>query len=109
MPFNEIDMQLFTPVAMLKPESCSHTISKGTLTFSNKAWFCKEVADPLLARYEVLSQEFYRLINPKQPQTFLGKDHSTHTYYILSEEVAGFKFIPTNKKIRLTPCSAIKS
>lgn len=102
MPFTEIDMQLFTPVAMLKPENCSHTISKGKLSFSNKTWFCKAVQDPVRARYEILSQELYRLINSKQPETYLAKDHITNQYYILSEEVLGFQFIPTNKKIRLT-------
>lgn len=102
MPFTEIDMQLFTSVAMLKPENGSHPISKGTLPFSDKMWFCKEVQDPIHARYEVLSQELYRVINPEQPQTYVGKDARTNQYYILSEEVSEFQFIPYNKQIRLT-------
>lgn len=102
MPFTEIDMRFFSPVAMLKPENSSHVITKGKLDFSHKTWFCKEVSDPIRARYEILSQEFYRLLNPEQPQTHLAKDHTTNQYYILSEEIVGFRPIPANKKVRLT-------
>lgn len=102
MPFTEIDIQLFTSVAMLKPENGSHALQKGILAFSQKIWFCKEVSDPMRARYEILSQEFYRLLNPEQPQYYLAKDYATNQYYVLSEEVSGFSPIPFNKKIRLT-------
>ncbi|MBA3536768.1 MAG: hypothetical protein H0T84_09190 [Tatlockia sp.] len=76
----------------------SHIVSKGTLTGSNKTWFCKELEDPATARLELLVQEFFRLIIPHQPETLLACNHDTGVYYILSEEVQGYRKLPLREE-----------
>jgi hypothetical protein len=80
----------------------SHKISQGTLTDSEKLWFRKEMESPADARSEALAQEFFRLLIPRQPETFLAWDETLGTYYILSEAVPGFRFLPENQKERFT-------
>ena len=73
MPIHEIDIQLSQEIDMDCLASGSHAMSKGKLMHSNKIWFCKAASNALRARYEVLAQEFYRLIISGQPETRIAK------------------------------------
>ncbi len=102
MPIHEIDIQLFEKIDMDCLASGSHAMSKGTLMHSNKIWFCKAASNALRARYEVLAQEFYRLIISGQPETRIAKQLQNNEYFILSEEVSGIQQLPLNKQARFT-------
>jgi hypothetical protein len=75
----------------------SHDIIRGKLKGSDKVWIRKEISDPADARLELLAQEFFRLIIPHQPETRIAKDPTTGVFYILSEEVRGYKALPVNQ------------
>src|SRR3990167_8595193 len=77
----------------------SHTVSRGKLKSDpqQKVWICKEIQDPALAKLEILAQEFFRVLIPHQPETLIAKNLSTNTHYILSEEVVGYKNLPTGQ------------
>ncbi len=75
-------------------KNCSHSMSLVTLKDSpKKLWFKKSCSNLLVARRELLAQEFYRLIYPCQPKSRILQDTSVvpHQYYLLSEKVAGFR------------------
>ena len=102
MLIHEVDMLFFNKIDMDCPASGSHAISKGTLSYSDKTWFCKAASNALRARYEVMAQEFYRLIIPGQPETRIAKRPQDDQYFILSEEVHGIERLPLNKQARFT-------
>lgn len=91
----EIDIKDFIPSGEFKHEpAATSRIVKGTLKGSDKIWYCKEIKDPALARIELMAQEFFRLFLQHQPETRIAIDHTTGTYYILSEEVPGYRDLP---------------
>ena len=82
---------------VVSPTVFSHKVKRGKLKGSDKVWICKEISDPAAARLEALAQEFFRLIIPHQPETRLAINPVTGVYYILSEEVQGYKLLPKNQ------------
>ncbi|EHL32553.1 hypothetical protein [Legionella drancourtii] len=72
----------------------SHKVCRGTLKDNPKTWISKEMPDPVKAKIELLSQEFFRLLIPHQPETLIARNSVTGTYYILSEEVIGYRNLP---------------
>lgn len=95
-----IDIRLFKPSSQgLKLKSnFTHKVERGELhTDPGKIWFKKEVNDPAEAKREVLAQEFFRLLIPHQPETRLAWDPTTGVYYVLSEEVPGYRNLPNNE------------
>lgn len=72
----------------------SHKLSRGTFIDSPGSWICKEMPSPEAARIELLSQEFFRLIIPHQPRTKIARNFVTGTYFILSEEIDGYRNLP---------------
>nr|HAT8712692.1 hypothetical protein [Legionella jordanis] len=80
----------------------SHKITKGILPGSSKVWFNKEMKSPDTARLELLAQEFFRLIIPSQPETRIAHHPLYGTFYILSEEVPGYRDLPTNEQDKFT-------
>lgn len=61
---------------------------------SDKIWVCSEMRTQALARHRLLSQEFFRLLLPHQPETRLVIDSKTNDAYIFTEQVSGFKPLP---------------
>jgi len=91
----ELDKLVSVPDDVINSEAkVSHKIKRVMLADSPRSWVCKEIADPALARLELLAQEFFRLIISHQPETRLARDPVLNTYYILSEEVEGYKPLP---------------
>lgn len=80
----------------------SHKICRGTLIGNPKTWICKEMKRPRSARIELLSQEFFRLIISYQPETLIAENPTTGVYYILSEEVPGYRNLPEDEAINFT-------
>ncbi len=88
MPIQEIDMSFF------KKDKTSDPI-EGTLPyFGDQIWIYKTFYSKERARFELLCQEFYRLIIPSQPQTIIGHDKKNHSHAILSAKISGFKPLP---------------
>lgn len=102
MPITETDIRTFTKIEMLKPESCSHEITKGYFEDEEAVWYCKEALDETRARHEILGQEFYRMLLPYHPEMRLAKDFETGQCFTLSKEITGFQPVPIQKKLRLT-------
>lgn len=75
----------------------SHIISRGRFPDSKKSWICKEATSPYLARLEVLAQEFFRLVIPYQPETRLACNEVTGVYYVMSEEIEGYRRLPAGE------------
>lgn len=75
----------------------SHPVSRGTLKGSEKAWIKKLMDEPDVARIEIMSQEFFRLLIPHQSETRLLHDPPYGNHYILSEEVTGYRSLPQNQ------------
>lgn len=98
MPFQNLN-EVFT--TQYKPNiqaKYSHKVSIGNLNDSEKTWYCKKMKNFTEAVFEIVGQEFFRLIIPHQPETKLLHDPKKNLYYILSEEVKGYKQIPDNPK-----------
>ena len=79
----------------LKPSNSvkfSHDVS--ICTFESKIWFCKKMDDLKTVQFEVLAQEFFRLMIPHQPETRVAQAREANIYYILSEEVSGYHLLP---------------
>jgi hypothetical protein len=72
----------------------SHKVTRGTLFGNPKTWICKEMKTPHSARKELLSQELFRLIIPNQPETLIAENSTTKVFYILSEEISGYRNLP---------------
>lgn len=88
----------------IPPQKVTHGLSTGTFIDSDKTWFFKKIQNaevPALkledeTRMEWLSQEFFRLLIPHQPETRLvvRRDYPIPTYYITTEAVPGYKQLP---------------
>ncbi len=102
MQIPALDIDVLTDTQMLKPDSCSHSMTKKYLASPEDVWYCKEATDPMRARYEVLGQEFYRLFIATQPVMRLAKKTSNEQYFVLSKEIPDFRPIPFQKQIRFT-------
>ena len=102
MSVKEIDIRTLQKIPSKISGKYSHTVTKGLLPGSSKTWYAKEMESPKVARIELLAQEFFRLIIPTQPETRIARNPKTNTYYILSEEVPGYRNLPTNKKQEFT-------
>ena len=102
LPLRDI-RDIFTPSAVAEVDSggvkISHKVERGTLQESplQQRWIRKEMADPAVARIEILAQEFFRLIIPNQSETRLAVNKSTGTHHILSEEVPGYRKLPLHQ------------
>lgn len=103
MSFPEVS-ELLSPVEILfsppKGMKYSHEIS--IATFKNdakKRWLKKECLDLRHALTELIAQEFFRLIYPRQPKTQITQDSRVEPvkYFILSEEVPGYRYLPEQK------------
>ncbi len=75
-------MAYFKKIGDMRPDSGTHTVVRGKLAYLDKTWVCKRVSSEIIARGEVLAQEFNRLIIPGQPETRLAKDDDEH-YFVL--------------------------
>lgn len=78
----------------------SHKILLGKLVDDEKLWFRKEITSPAYAKHEVLAQEIFRLILPRQPVTKLAYDPITNLHYVLSAEIKGFH--PFDESIKVS-------
>ena len=97
MPVPLIDIRFLKPVVGGGTGVFSHKVTKGTLPGPDKAkiFFSKEMESATVAQLEILAQEFFRLLIPSQPETRIAQDPLLKTYYILSEEVPGYRNLPT--------------
>ncbi len=95
-----VDLSEFEEIPSIKPDSGTHTVTRGKLPSSEKIWVCKQASNELIARIEVLAQEFHRLMNPEQPETWLARD-AERNFYVLSEAVDG-KPVPLDKPQRFS-------
>jgi hypothetical protein len=88
----------------------SHAAHRGTLTSEpDRSFFIKKMEDSVVANSEVLAQEFFRLIMPYQPETRTaelveevvvdGTTKEAHSYYVLSEEVKGYRALPATESV----------
>lgn len=96
MPASLIDIRSLNIIPGGGKGAFSHVVKKGTLPGSTNVYFSKEMKEPRVARLEILAQEFFRLIIPSQPETRIASNPHLNTYYILSEEVSGYKNLPLN-------------
>lgn len=97
MPF--FDMSAFHDLAspgIKNKVKCNHLIKKGMLDSNSKVWICKKSDNFFEATREILAQEFFRVIIPHQPETRIAYDDKKQ-YYILSEEVNGYRALPTKQ------------
>ena len=101
MELQTTDMRFFHEISAIKPDSGTHAVVKGRLDCSDDTWICKKVERESVARFEVLSQEFHRLMNPGQPETRVAKDINGH-YFVLSKEVVGGRPLPFNQPQRFS-------
>jgi hypothetical protein len=75
----------------------SHAVTRVRLASDpSTTYILKTETDPIKARTETLTQEFFRLIIPHQPQTFLINDNTQQRYLILSEESIGYTPLSAN-------------
>ena len=99
MPLDDISKK-FYPSANPKVTSeakSSHPVERGTLAGSEKTWIKKTMGSSYVAKIECMSQEFFRLLIPHQPETRLLLNPQTNTHYILSEEVPGYRALPESQ------------
>lgn len=100
MPLKNIRREFIENVAnkyIASDASFSHSVRRGSLLDSDKQWIKKSTNNKATAEIEIMAQEFFRLIIPHQSETRLLHDPTDDTYYILSEEVPGYKPLPSNK------------
>lgn len=97
MPVSQIDVRNFVRLRGGGKGNFNHRVDRGNFYKSERVWFRKEMAYEATARREVLAQEFLRLIIPRQPVTRLGINPKHNTFFVLSEEVLGFKALPTGQ------------
>ncbi|CEG57346.1 hypothetical protein [Legionella fallonii] len=102
MSVPEIDIRTLRKIPGHGTGNYFHTITKGQLPSSYKTWYVKEMESPMVARLEILAQEFFRLIIPTQPQTRIARNRITNIYYILSEEVLGYRKLPITQQKEFT-------
>lgn len=88
------DFQMAAVQDFQRSASYRHEVIKGHLNGSKTCWIRKEIKNPLIARIELLAQEFFRLLIPYQPRTLLAKNFNNGVYYILSEEVEQYRRLP---------------
>src|SRR5580704_14181264 len=101
MTIQKIDYKTITIVPGSGTGTFCHTITKGKLPDSSEIiWYIKEMFSLPEAQIELLAQEFLRLIIPNQPKTRIAvrPAFNINTYYILSEEVTGYRFLPENEQ-----------
>lgn len=94
MTISALDIQTLQTLPGGGQGNFTHKMQKGLLPNSATIWFCKEMESPAIARLELLSQEFYRLLIPIQPKTSLAINTRLNTYYILSEAIPSFRPLP---------------
>jgi len=94
------DISEFTPSvddsAVASSVPASHQVRRGEMKGSDTVWIRKQMPTAT-AQIEIIGQEFFRLIIPHQPETHLAQDKANGTHYILSEEVNGYRPLPTNQ------------
>jgi hypothetical protein len=78
----------------------THRIKKCLVPGMMPTYYRKEMESQTIAVIEVLAQEFFRLIAPWQPQTFIAYHPSLRTYFVLSEAVDGYKPLPAGEQDR---------
>ncbi len=100
MPIPVLDFSQFTSdtAVVRSPTSYTNAVSRGTLPGHPGTWVSKRCTDPMIARHELLAQEFFRLIIPHQPETLLAKDEPHNTYYVYSKEAEGYHALPEGEK-----------
>lgn len=100
MAIAPIDLLNFKETSSEKFDNCSHEVKEVTSVSDNSFWICKKTFSEHRARYEVLAQEFYRLIINYQPKTILAKNKELNSFCILSEKINNFKPLPEYKQNR---------
>lgn len=87
------DIQNFSKTATTPKinSSFKHPIDVGHIPESKSLWYRKEALSPSHAKREVLAQELFRIFIPRQPITKLAFHPLNNIYYVLSEEIVGFK------------------
>lgn len=100
MPIPVLDFSQFMSdtAEVRSPTSSTNAVSRGTLLGHPDTWIAKRCINSMLARHELLAQEFFRLIIPHQPETFLAKDEPHNTYYVYSKEAEGYHALPEGEK-----------
>ncbi len=99
MPASIIDIKHFTVIPGTGHGRFMHKIKKGRLENDPRIFYQKEMESKSIACLELLAQEFFRLIIPNQPETKLAWNSHLNTYFILSEEVTGYKLLPVNSSL----------
>ena len=102
MPAVLIDIKDFTIIPGTGLGIFVHKIQKGILAGDTRIFYQKEMESNRVACMEVLAQEFFRLIIPVQPETRIAYNPSLNTYFILSEEISGYKPLPPNSPSKFT-------
>lgn len=75
-----------------KAHAATHMFTEGAFPGHSSNWIVKIADNPVIARHEVLAQEFFRLFIPHQPQTRIAKDEKD--YFVCSEKVESYKSLP---------------
>lgn len=97
-----IDIKNFSVIAGRGRGTFLHKVQKGRLLGDSRIFYKKEMENLSLACLEGLAQEFFRLIVPDQPETKIAWNPQLNIYYILSEEVLGYKNLPTDSAQNFT-------
>lgn len=100
MATQPIDISTFSPVPSENSIPKEHPVDRGQLSSYPGFFLRKKMESAKVAYLELLAQEFFRLIIPYQPLTLLAHNSAENSYYVLSEEVKGYRPLPVNKHQR---------
>lgn len=97
-PLNINDFKLDIESLWQNNAQGNHRIRRGKLAGNEHLWYCKDMESRDVAYEEILAQEFFRLILPRQPQTYLAVDPDTKVFYILSQQIPNFTPLPHGRQ-----------
>jgi hypothetical protein len=96
VPFIDIRSWSIVPGSVMG--TCSHKVIKRTSPDYSGLYYSKEMDSYTVASLELLAQEFFRLIIPAQPTTYIAYHPDLVTFFLLSQEVEGFNYLPRNQQ-----------
>jgi hypothetical protein len=102
MPASLIDSKTLISLTSTGKGTFTHQIKKVSVPSEDKVFYAKEMKSATIARLEVLAQEFFRLIIATQPETWIAYDAFSGTFFVLSEEVKGYKQLPNDLQNQFT-------
>lgn len=99
MPASLLSCSLFSPSKGGGRGAYSHPVTKVILHDQDDLpCYCKTIENLHEASFEAIAEEFFRLIIPEQPHTFIAYCNEYKEYYLLSEEILGFTDLPYHQQ-----------